>query len=194
MSSARNLSSEEKLALLRQIQEAYGKCKEFGDDKVQLAMQTYEMVWPCSWLPTTSHLIFGVLDPSFSCQNLFWIWEIHGFCLSLFFFNKNQAYISPFSFLLSQVDKHIRRLDTDLARFEADLKEKQIESSDYDSSSSKGKKSEEGGGAVRVGKDSEGEEICSSPRREEYQVSKKRKKEDLTHLSISLPSGFPPLP
>lgn len=44
------------------------------------------------------------------------------------------------------MDKHIRRLDTDLARFEADLKEKQIESSDYDSSSSKGKKSEEGAG------------------------------------------------
>ncbi|MEE6528719.1 hypothetical protein FKM82_017198, partial [Ascaphus truei] len=38
------------------------------------------------------------------------------------------------------VDKHIRRLDTDLARFEADLKEKHIESSDYDSCSSKGKK------------------------------------------------------
>uniref|UniRef100_A0ACB8ERX1 Uncharacterized protein n=1 Tax=Sphaerodactylus townsendi TaxID=933632 RepID=A0ACB8ERX1_9SAUR len=81
ISNARMLSSEEKLGLLKQIQEAYGKCKEFGDDKVQLAMQTYEMV-----------------------------------------------------------DKHIRRLDTDLARFEADLKEKQIESSDYDSSSSKGKK------------------------------------------------------
>lgn len=44
----------------------------------------------------------------------------------------------PCSFL--QVDKHIRRLDTDLARFEADLKEKQIESTDYDSTSSKGKK------------------------------------------------------
>lgn len=56
------------------------------------------------------------------------------------------------------MDKHIRRLDTDLARFEADLKEKQIESSDYDSSSSKGKKSEEGGGACEVGEDSEGEE------------------------------------
>lgn len=41
---------------------------------------------------------------------------------------------------LFQVDKHIRRLDTDLARFEADLKEKQIESTDYDSTSSKGKK------------------------------------------------------
>ncbi|KAM5140855.1 inhibitor of growth protein 4 isoform 1-T1 [Mantella aurantiaca] len=81
MNNARTLSSEEKLQLLRQVQEAYGKCKEYGDDKVQLAMQTYEMV-----------------------------------------------------------DKHIRRLDTDLARFEADLKEKHIESSDYDSCSSKGKK------------------------------------------------------
>ncbi|CAJ0952658.1 unnamed protein product, partial [Ranitomeya imitator] len=81
MSNARTLSSEEKLQLLRQVQEAYSKCKEYGDDKVQLAMQTYEMV-----------------------------------------------------------DKHIRRLDTDLARFEADLKEKHIESSDYDSCSSKGKK------------------------------------------------------
>ncbi|XP_058850028.1 inhibitor of growth protein 4 isoform X5 [Acipenser ruthenus] len=81
--NARTLSSEQKLSLLRQIQESYTKCKEFGDDKVQLAMQTYEMV-----------------------------------------------------------DKHIRRLDTDLARFEADLKEKQIESTDYDSSSSKGKKTE----------------------------------------------------
>ncbi|OCT71439.1 hypothetical protein XELAEV_18034419mg [Xenopus laevis] len=81
MSNARSMNSEEKLQLLRQVQEAYGKCKEYGDDKVQLAMQTYEMV-----------------------------------------------------------DKHIRRLDTDLARFEADLKEKHIESSDYDSCSSKGKK------------------------------------------------------
>lgn len=44
ISNARTLSSEEKVGLLKQIQEAYGKCKEFGDDKVQLAMQTYEMV------------------------------------------------------------------------------------------------------------------------------------------------------
>ncbi|XP_067281683.1 inhibitor of growth protein 4 isoform X2 [Pseudorasbora parva] len=84
--TARTLSSEQKLSLLRQIQQSYGKCKEFGDDKVQLAMQTYEMV-----------------------------------------------------------DKHIRRLDTDLARFEADLKEKQIESTDYDSTSSKGNKSDHRG-------------------------------------------------
>lgn len=47
---------------------------------------------------------------------------------------------SLLKFCFSQVDKHIRRLDTDLARFEADLKEKQIESTDYDSTSSKGKK------------------------------------------------------
>ncbi|CAB1334510.1 unnamed protein product [Coregonus sp. 'balchen'] len=84
-SNARTLSSEQKLTILRQIQQSYSKSKEFGDDKVQLAMQTYEMV-----------------------------------------------------------DKHIRRLDTDLARFEADLKEKQIESTDYDSTSSKGKKNEDG--------------------------------------------------
>ncbi|KAJ8005172.1 hypothetical protein DPEC_G00143880 [Dallia pectoralis] len=85
-SNARTLSSEQKLTILRQIQQSYSKSKEFGDDKVQLAMQTYEMV-----------------------------------------------------------DKHIRRLDTDLARFEADLKEKQIESTDYDSTSSKGKRSESRG-------------------------------------------------
>lgn len=42
--NARTLSPEQKLSLLRQIQQSYGKCKEFGDDKVQLAMQTYEMV------------------------------------------------------------------------------------------------------------------------------------------------------
>lgn len=42
--NARTLSSEQKLSILRQIQQSYSKCKEFGDDKVQLAMQTYEMV------------------------------------------------------------------------------------------------------------------------------------------------------
>lgn len=42
--NARTISSEQKLSILRQIQQSYSKCKEFGDDKVQLAMQTYEMV------------------------------------------------------------------------------------------------------------------------------------------------------
>lgn len=153
MSSARSLSSEEKLALLKQIQEAYGKCKEFGDDKVQLAMQTYEMVWPCSWLPAYHPSIPG--GPRCPCLRLCWdlfgAWEIHAICISLFSFTGTTFVALPSPFFSVQVDKHIRRLDTDLARFEADLKEKQIESSDYDSSSSKGKKSEEGGGAVRGG-------------------------------------------
>lgn len=40
-----------------------------------------------------------------------------------------------------QVDKHIRRLDADLARFEADLKDK-MEGSDFESSGARGLKSE----------------------------------------------------
>ncbi|XP_062438524.1 D-2-hydroxyglutarate dehydrogenase, mitochondrial isoform X4 [Rhea pennata] len=63
---------EERVEHLKKIQSAYSKCKEYSDDKVQLAMQTYEMV-----------------------------------------------------------DKHIRRLDADLARFEADLKDK-LEVSDFE--------------------------------------------------------------
>lgn len=43
----------------------------------------------------------------------------------------------PLSF---QVDKHIRRLDADLARFEADLKDK-MEGSDFESSGGRGLKS-----------------------------------------------------
>lgn len=39
-----------------------------------------------------------------------------------------------------QVDKHIRRLDADLARFEADLKDK-LEGSDFENSGGRGLKS-----------------------------------------------------
>uniref|UniRef100_A0A8D2NZJ1 Inhibitor of growth protein n=2 Tax=Zosterops lateralis melanops TaxID=1220523 RepID=A0A8D2NZJ1_ZOSLA len=70
--SVKNMLPEERVEHLRKIQSAYSKCKEYSDDKVQLAMQTYEMV-----------------------------------------------------------DKHIRRLDADLARFEADLKDK-LEGSDLE--------------------------------------------------------------
>lgn len=55
--NARTLSSEQKLSLLRQIQQSYGKCKEFGDDKVQLAMQTYEMVRLSSWSFINHHTV-----------------------------------------------------------------------------------------------------------------------------------------
>ncbi|XP_038855370.1 inhibitor of growth protein 5-like isoform X2 [Salvelinus namaycush] len=84
ISSVRNLASEQRVEHLQKIQSAYSKCKEFSDDKVQLAMQTYEMV-----------------------------------------------------------DKHIRRLDADLARFENELKEK-LEVSGYESPEGRGLKSKQG--------------------------------------------------
>lgn len=44
------------------------------------------------------------------------------------------------SSVLSQVDKHIRRLDADLARFEADLKDR-MDGSDFESTGSRSLKS-----------------------------------------------------
>ncbi|NXG77646.1 ING5 protein, partial [Baryphthengus martii] len=75
--SVKNMLPQERVEHLKKIQSAYSKCKEYSDDKVQLAMQTYEMV-----------------------------------------------------------DKHIRRLDADLARFEADLKDK-LEGSDFENPGSR---------------------------------------------------------
>ncbi|KAG8039849.1 hypothetical protein G9C98_000578 [Cotesia typhae] len=60
-------SSEKNEVQLLQIQNLFSKAKEYGDDKVQLAIQTYELV-----------------------------------------------------------DKHIRRLDSDLARFEAEIQDKAL--------------------------------------------------------------------
>lgn len=67
ISAKESLSEEEKKSRLKQIQELFTKAKEYGDDKVQLAIQTYELV-----------------------------------------------------------DKHIRRLDSDLARFEGEIQDKTI--------------------------------------------------------------------
>jgi inhibitor of growth protein 4 len=61
--SSSTSSSEKKKELTAKIQKLFNKAKEYGDDKVQLAIQTYELV-----------------------------------------------------------DKHIRRLDSDLARFESEIK------------------------------------------------------------------------
>ncbi|KAI2650723.1 Inhibitor of growth protein 5 [Labeo rohita] len=71
--NVRNLAPDQRVEHLQKIQNGFSKCKEYSDDKVQLAMQTYEMV-----------------------------------------------------------DKHIRRLDADLARFENELKEK-LDVSGYES-------------------------------------------------------------
>ncbi|CAC5407333.1 ING4 [Mytilus coruscus] len=83
LGNVRGLSPEKRTEQLDSIEKMFSKSKEFGDDKVQLAMQTYEMV-----------------------------------------------------------DKHIRKLDADLARFEADLKEKSSSSSQQKGDSDSGKKRE----------------------------------------------------
>ena len=44
ISTVKTLSAEQRVQHLLKIQSAYSKCKEYSDDKVQLAMQTYEMV------------------------------------------------------------------------------------------------------------------------------------------------------
>ncbi|XP_071943931.1 inhibitor of growth protein 4-like [Antedon mediterranea] len=83
ITSVKSLTPTKRNDLLNKIDDAFSKSREFGDDKVQLAMQTYEMV-----------------------------------------------------------DKHIRRLDSDLARFEMELKERQMDQTPdhIDSSAEKNKK------------------------------------------------------
>jgi inhibitor of growth protein 5 len=44
ISTVKTLSPDQRVEHLQKIQSAYSKCKEYSDDKVQLAMQTYEMV------------------------------------------------------------------------------------------------------------------------------------------------------
>lgn len=66
MASINRLTPDEKSRRFHNVHDLFEKAKEFSDDKVQLAMQTYEMV-----------------------------------------------------------DKHIRRLDSELAKLEADIKDKQ---------------------------------------------------------------------
>lgn len=61
------IPEEKRKEKLRSIQDMFSKAKEYGDDKVQLAIQTYELV-----------------------------------------------------------DKHIRRLDSDLARFEGEIQDKTL--------------------------------------------------------------------
>lgn len=44
IANVKTLASEQRVEHLQKIESAYGKCREYSDDKVQLAMQTYEMV------------------------------------------------------------------------------------------------------------------------------------------------------
>ncbi|GLG94203.1 hypothetical protein R5R35_006716 [Gryllus longicercus] len=70
LKNIKSLSPEKKKEQMNTIQNLFNKAKEYGDDKVQLAIQTYELV-----------------------------------------------------------DKHIRRLDSDLARFEAEIQDKAMSNS-----------------------------------------------------------------
>lgn len=73
MKNQKNLTADQKKEQLDKIQSLFNKAKEYGDDKVQLAIQTYELV-----------------------------------------------------------DKHIRRLDSDLARFESEIQDKALSSRNQD--------------------------------------------------------------
>lgn len=44
ITNVRNLAPDQRVEHLQKIQNGFSKCKEYSDDKVQLAMQTYEMV------------------------------------------------------------------------------------------------------------------------------------------------------
>lgn len=80
LKQVQHLSSDKRAEKIEKMQKLFDKTKEYGDDKVQLAIQTYELV-----------------------------------------------------------DKHIRKLDSDLARFEAELKDKtHSHSSDSDTQKKKG--------------------------------------------------------
>lgn len=96
LASVKKMNSNERERKLSQIKKLFSKSSEYGDDKVALAMQTYEMVsWSCS-LNSGRHLLWILIN-------------------RLFLF-------------VLQVDKHIRKLDNDLARFEAELKDKSLTS------------------------------------------------------------------
>ena len=82
-------SPEKRKEQMDKIQKLFNKAKEYGDDKVQLAIQTYELV-SCLFTHTVFHF-------------------------------QHQLIIMHFIF---KVDKHIRRLDSDLARFETEIKDK----------------------------------------------------------------------
>ena len=77
IATVKNLASEQRVEHLQKIQNAYSKCKEFSDDKVQLAMQTYEMVSPKPadiWLNSQSIVLdsqcVGVFYVTCSSSNL----------------------------------------------------------------------------------------------------------------------------
>ena len=100
------MATDKRKTQLDTIKKLFVKSREYGDDKVQLAMQTYEMV--------------GQLENCTTGVNNVFV-EIRALTL---FRNADvlcRQIVVKFSF---KVDKHIRKLDSDLARFEQELKDK----------------------------------------------------------------------
>lgn len=110
--NVKNLAPDKKKEQMSNIQSLFNKAKEYGDDKVQLAIQTYELV-----------------------------------------------------------DKHIRRLDSDLARFEAEIQDKALSNSrnqEESGSTKKGrKKLKEKEKKKRVGGGSSEEEAAKAARKKQ---------------------------
>lgn len=95
LTNVRTMGSDKRKDQMDKIQEQFNKAKEYGDDKVQLAIQTYELV--CVFFKIILLVItyFVFLSKVYQC-----------------------------CFIVFQVDKHIRRLDSDLARFETEIHDK----------------------------------------------------------------------
>ncbi|ROT64894.1 inhibitor of growth protein 5 isoform X1 [Penaeus vannamei] len=143
LSGVKGLSPEKRSEQMSKIQKMFNRAKEYSDDKVQLAIQTYELV-----------------------------------------------------------DKHIRRLDSDLAKFEAEIKEKALNNNKKEedtSSKKKGrKKKEEKGKHKRKGvNQSDEEETTPKPGRKKQ---KKKMETDsasksvIPCLSIAHPSDVMDMP
>ncbi|GAB6019761.1 hypothetical protein CHUAL_001311 [Chamberlinius hualienensis] len=120
-------SSDKKTEKFEKIQKLFDIAKEYGDDKVQLAIQTYELV-----------------------------------------------------------DKHIRRLDADLARFEAELKDKapQSLSSDSETQKKRGRKTVE-----KDKRKSKGKAVSSED--ESKPIKKKAKIQAQPEFQFSNPASLP---
>ena len=59
MANVRSMNAANRTSHLKKIENAFVKSREYGDDKVQLAMQTYEMVSNYTWyLHVTLHCKF----------------------------------------------------------------------------------------------------------------------------------------
>ncbi len=142
----RDLSSSQKGSEMEKIQKMFKKAKEHGDDKVSIAVQTYEMV-----------------------------------------------------------DKHIRRLDSDLAKFEAEMREQggrlsQTETEDEDASMSGSQKKKKGGRKptkeeIKAGKKRKGKEAEEEKKKKKGRAGIKNDKEVAVSAVASaaalMPGGIP---